>query len=67
MDDLRRHLLKRLIRTMTIQTLKTTLRLWARLSVEQQESLDFTKPKYVLTERLLDLCEVCVVLVLKSF
>ncbi|XP_056463769.1 centromere protein N [Gadus chalcogrammus] len=57
MDDLRRHLLKRLIRTMPTQTLKTTLRLWDRLSVEQQESLDFTKPKYVLTERLLDLCE----------
>lgn len=37
--------------------LKTTLSKWGRLSVTQQQSLDFTRLKLVLTENLLDLCE----------
>ncbi|CAL8243439.1 unnamed protein product [Lota lota] len=56
MDDLKRRLLQRIIRTMPTQMLKTTLSKWARLNIEQQESLDFTQPKFLLTDQLLALC-----------
>ena len=62
MEDLKRRLLQRLIRSMPTRTLGTTLRGWARLSPQQQDALDLTLPKYVLTQRLLALCEVGVVL-----
>ncbi|KAG7272085.1 hypothetical protein CRUP_002902, partial [Coryphaenoides rupestris] len=56
MDDLARSLLQRLIRRIPRQVLKTTLSKWARLSLQQEESLDFTQPKFVLMEHLLALC-----------
>lgn len=59
MDDSTKRLLQRLMRRIPTQMLRTTLEKWGRLTVAQQQSVDFTQPKWVLTERLLAFCEVC--------
>lgn len=59
MDDSMKRLLQRLIRRIPAHMLRTTLDKWGRLSGAQQRSLDFTQPKWVLTEKLLAMCEVC--------
>ncbi|KAM3876984.1 LOW QUALITY PROTEIN: centromere protein N [Diretmus argenteus] len=56
MDDSATRLLQRLVRRMPRESLKTSLGKWSRLTTGQQQSLDFTRPKWVLTENLLDLC-----------
>ncbi|XP_029577146.1 centromere protein N-B isoform X2 [Salmo trutta] len=57
MDDSTKRILQRLIRRIPYQMLQTVLGKWAHLSREDLHSLDFTQPKWVLTERLLALCE----------
>ncbi|XP_074522868.1 centromere protein N [Halichoeres trimaculatus] len=57
MDDSVKSLLQRLIRRIPSQLLKTTLEKWGRLTAEQQQSLDFTQSKWMLTENLLAMCE----------
>ncbi|XP_041797085.1 centromere protein N [Chelmon rostratus] len=57
MDDSMKRLLQRLIRRIPAHMLRTTLDKWGRLSGAQQRSLDFTQPKWVLTEKLLAICE----------
>ncbi|XP_029932897.1 centromere protein N [Myripristis murdjan] len=57
MDDSTKRLLQQLVRRIPTQMLKTTLEKWGRLTTEQQKSLDFTQPKWVLTENLLAFCE----------
>ncbi|CDQ88302.1 unnamed protein product [Oncorhynchus mykiss] len=50
-------LLQRLIRRIPYQMLQTMLGKWAHLSNADLHSLNFTQPKWVLTEHLLALCE----------
>ncbi|XP_053176939.1 centromere protein N [Scomber japonicus] len=57
MGDSMKRLLQRLIRRIPTQMLKLTLEKWGRLTTAQQQSMDFTQPKWVLTERLLGVCE----------
>ncbi|XP_070766165.1 centromere protein N [Enoplosus armatus] len=57
MDDSTKRLLQRLIRRIPTQMLRTTLDKWGRLTEAQQRSMDYTQPKWVLTEKLLSLCE----------
>ncbi|NP_001134491.1 centromere protein N [Salmo salar] len=57
MDDSTKRILQRLIRRIPYQMLQTVLGKWAHLSREDLHSLDFTQPKWVLTEHLLALCE----------
>nr|XP_046200995.1 centromere protein N-like isoform X2 [Oncorhynchus gorbuscha] len=57
MDDSTKRILQRLIRRIPFQMLHTMLGKWAHLSNEDLHSLDFTQPKWVLTEHLLALCE----------
>ncbi|CDQ83369.1 unnamed protein product [Oncorhynchus mykiss] len=57
MDDSTKHILQRLMRRIPSQMLQTMLGKWAHLSREDLHSLDFTQPKWVLTEHLLALCE----------
>ncbi|XP_041744879.1 centromere protein N-like isoform X2 [Coregonus clupeaformis] len=57
MDDSTKRILQRLIRRIPSQMLQTMLSKWAHLSREDLHSLDFTQPKWVLTEHLLALCE----------
>lgn len=59
MDDSTKRLLQRLVRRIPAQMLRTTLDKWGRLTAAQQKSMDFTQPKWLLAERLLDICEVC--------
>lgn len=59
MDDSTKRLLQRLIRRIPAQTLRTTLEKWGRLTAAQQRSMDFTQPKWALSEKLLAICEVC--------
>lgn len=62
MDNLNKCLLQRIIRRIPVQMLRTTLEKWGRLTAPQQQSMDFTQTKLTLTERLLDIFEVCGVL-----
>ncbi|XP_044203579.1 centromere protein N [Thunnus albacares] len=57
MDDSTKRLLQRLMRRIPSQMLKITLDKWGRLTAAQQQSMDFTQPKWVLTEKLLGICE----------
>ncbi|XP_024274827.1 centromere protein N isoform X1 [Oncorhynchus tshawytscha] len=57
MDDSTKRILQRLMRRIPSQMLQTMLGKWAHLSREDLHSLDFTQPKWVLTEHLLALCE----------
>ncbi|XP_036951677.1 centromere protein N isoform X1 [Acanthopagrus latus] len=57
MDDSTKRLLQRLIRRIPAQTLRTTLEKWGRLTAAQQRSMDFTQPKWALSEKLLAICE----------
>lgn len=52
-----KRLLQRLIRRIPYQMLQTMLGKWAHLSNADLHSLNFTQPKWVLTEHLLALCE----------
>lgn len=58
MDDSVKSLLRRLIRRIPGQLMKVTLEKWGRLSAEQQQTIDFSQSKWMLTENLLALCEV---------
>lgn len=58
MDDSTKHILQRLMRRIPSQMLQTMLGKWAHLSNADLHSLNFTQPKWVLTEHLLALCEV---------
>lgn len=51
-------LLRRLMRRIPTKSLKATLDKWGRLTVAQQQSIDFTQSKWALTEKLLEICEV---------
>nr|XP_046205182.1 centromere protein N-like [Oncorhynchus gorbuscha] len=57
MDDSTKRILQRLVRRIPYQMLQKMLGKWAHLSREDLQSLDFTQPKWVLTEHLLALCE----------
>ncbi|KAM3625998.1 uncharacterized protein V6R79_020963 [Siganus canaliculatus] len=57
MDNIAKQILQRLIRRIPAQMLETTLDKWGRLSSTQQQCLDFTEPKWALTEKLLSICE----------
>ncbi|KAG7230215.1 hypothetical protein INR49_012348 [Caranx melampygus] len=57
MDDSAKRLLQRLVRRIPTQLLQTTLEKWSRLTEAQRQSMDFTEPKWALTERLLAICE----------
>ncbi|XP_035507950.1 centromere protein N [Morone saxatilis] len=57
MDDATKRLLQRLVRRIPTQLLRTTLDKWGRLTAAQRQSIDFTQPKWALTERLLAVCE----------
>ncbi|XP_026233474.1 centromere protein N [Anabas testudineus] len=57
MDDLSRRLLQRLVRRIPAQALKTTLGKWDRLTAAQRQSVDFTQPKWTITETLLAIFE----------
>ncbi|XP_051236487.1 centromere protein N [Dicentrarchus labrax] len=57
MDDATKRLLQRLVRRIPTQILRTTLDKWGRLTAAQKQSIDFTQPKWALTERLLAVCE----------
>ncbi|XP_041653504.1 centromere protein N [Cheilinus undulatus] len=57
MDEAAKSFLQRLMRRIPSQKLKTTLEKWGRLTVEQQQSLDFSQPKWTLTENLWAICE----------
>lgn len=59
MDNLNKRLLQRLVKRIPAQTLRTTLGKWGRLTALQQQSMDFTQPKWTLAEHLLDIFEVC--------
>lgn len=58
MDDSAKRLLQRLMRRIPTQLLHTTLDKWSRLTAAQRQSMDFTEPKWALTEKLLAICEV---------
>ncbi|XP_071344855.1 centromere protein N [Trachinotus anak] len=57
MDESTRRLLQRLLRRIPAQLLRSTVDKWGRLSVAQWQSVDFTQPKWALTEKLLAICE----------
>ncbi|XP_022600571.1 centromere protein N [Seriola dumerili] len=57
MDNSTRRLLQRLMRRIPTPLLKTTLEKWGRLTVAQRQSMDFTQPKWAVTEKLLAICE----------
>ncbi|XP_029354639.1 centromere protein N [Echeneis naucrates] len=57
MDESIKRTMQRLVRRIPNQLLKPTLDKWGRLTAAQKQSLDFTQPKWALTERLLALCE----------
>ncbi|KAM9366388.1 centromere protein N [Symphorus nematophorus] len=57
MDDSTKRFLQRLIRRIPAQLLRPTLDKWGRLTAAQQLSMDFTQPKWALTEKLLAICE----------
>lgn len=59
MDDSTKRLLQRIIKRIPFEMLETTLEKWERLTEAQRNSLDFTRSKWALTERLLAICEVC--------
>lgn len=61
MDNFNRRLLQRVIRRIPAQMLRTTLEKWGRLTPSQRQSMDLPQPKWVLTERLVDIYEVCCV------
>lgn len=58
MDDSDKRFLQRLMRRIPTQLLQTTLDKWSRLTAAQRQSMDFTEPKWALTEQLLAICEV---------
>ncbi|KAM9861037.1 centromere protein N [Aulostomus maculatus] len=57
MDDTTKCLLRRLVRRIPTQILKTTLEKWGRLTAAQEQSIDSTSSKWALTEKLLSICE----------
>ncbi|KAM8893778.1 centromere protein N [Spinachia spinachia] len=57
MDESAKRLLQRLMRRIPTQTLPGALEKWARLTTDQQKSMDFTQSKWALTEKLLAICE----------
>lgn len=57
MDDIRKRLLQRLMRRIPAQMLRATLEKWGHLTAAQQRDIDYMQPKWVLTERLLAICE----------
>ncbi|XP_028296956.1 centromere protein N [Gouania willdenowi] len=57
MNDPGKCLLKRVIRRIPANMLKTTLSHWGRVSDAQLQSVDFTTSKWALTEKLLNICE----------
>lgn len=59
MDNFNKRLLQRVIRRIPAQMLRTTLEKWGRLTPSQRQSMDLTQPKWVLTENLVDIYEVC--------
>uniref|UniRef100_A0A3Q3WZR0 Uncharacterized protein n=1 Tax=Mola mola TaxID=94237 RepID=A0A3Q3WZR0_MOLML len=57
MDESTKQLLQRLVRRIPAQMLRATLDKWGRLTAEQRTCMDFTQPKWTLTEKLLDIFE----------
>ncbi|XP_029972261.1 centromere protein N [Salarias fasciatus] len=57
MENITRRLLQRVVRRFPSQTLRATLDKWERLSEAQRRSLDLSKTKWALTEKLLSICE----------
>ncbi|CAJ1048809.1 centromere protein N [Xyrichtys novacula] len=57
MGDSTKSLLQRIIRRIPSRAIESTLRKWGRLTAEQLQSIDFTQPKWTVTQELLDMCE----------
>ncbi|XP_077376179.1 centromere protein N [Festucalex cinctus] len=57
MEDQMKPLLRRLVRQIPTEVLKVTLEKWGRLSVAQQQNIDFTQTKWALAEQLITISE----------
>ncbi|XP_077420151.1 centromere protein N [Vanacampus margaritifer] len=57
MEDQVKYLLRRLVRRIPTQVLKGTLEKWGRLTVAQQQNIDFTQTKWALADQLITISE----------